>query len=202
MSNVSFEFSVGRWHKISERLAAKASELAEAAKKSLCSTYVDGYAGEEQVDRLRSSASDAVKALADQDVAARAVAAIRSAVGRANAQFGVSDALAEQERLNRRIKLLREILSAQRPEMVAVDALKDYRPFGETKTRMAYRHEEPQGAIQVRTLEASFENAMREEIERLQAELFSVSDKANDSNVRRISVEISAEAAAMIGLKA
>lgn len=196
--SITLELTLSRWHKVAERLASKANEAAAAATAAFCGQRVNGYAGEAQKSALSERAQEGVKALAEQEIALSALSAIRAALGRANAERGVSDLLARQESANRRLKLVREILAGQRPDMVFPDALETYKPFGETQQRYAYR-EEPQGAIAVRVLSRDLESKLRLEADALQASLHRLADEANDANAGKIRVSIPLEAARMAG---
>lgn len=194
------ELNLTRWHKVAERLTAKALEKAEQAKAAFTETRVDGYAGEAQLAQIRQRAAEAEAALAEHAQLAEAVARIRSALADANARVGVNALLSEQEALNRRSKLLREILAAQTTEMVPLDSLRHYKPFSEGKETRYFRGEGPKGAIAVQTLGAPLQASLRAEAERLQTALYATADKAADLNRETISVELSEFVAKAAGL--
>lgn len=196
----AFEFNASRWHKIAERLTEKASEAADEARAIFGATRVDGFAGDEQLASLRQREQEGERALETHEIASEAVAAIRSALGAANAASGVSALLAQTERAKRRAKLLKEIVSAQKPEMVSVDSLPSYKPFSEGSGRSMY-HREERGAILVRVLSRASEAKLKASIEALTAQGFALSDKANDLNRETVRVELDPRAAALAGLQ-
>lgn len=196
----SFALTASRWHKISERLSARASQASEEAKAAFTNTRVDGYAGEAQIEALSERSAEGLKALEAHRVAMNAVAAIRAAIGKANAANGVSEALAQRDVLNRRVKLLKELVGAQKPEMVAIEALRDYKPFSESAGRSMYRHEE-RGAISVRTLSRADEAALKKEIDTLEIQLYGLADSANDLNRGLITLQLDPQVAALAGLE-
>lgn len=197
-ASITLELTLSRWHKVAERLGSKAAESAAAASAAFCAQRVNGYAGAEQIQALREQADAGAKALSEHAIALSGQGAIRAALARANAEFGVSDLIARQEVANRRLKAIREILAGQKTDMVSPESLEAYKPFAEPQARYSYR-EEPQGAISVRVLPRELEAELRSEAEALQASLHKLADEANDSNARRLKLAIPLDAARIAG---
>lgn len=196
----AYAFNASRWHKIAERLSAKAAQAAEEARAAFANTRVDGFAGDEQTHALLARADEGALALKTHELASSAVSIIRAALGSANAANGVSALMAEAESVKRRVKLLKEIVAAQKPEMVSVEGLPSYKPFSEGAGRSMY-HREERGAILVRVLSRSKEAELKAEIEALEARGYALADSANDRNREPVSVELDERAAALAGLE-
>ncbi len=197
---MNYSFPVSRWHKVVERLTAKSNEFAKTAKTVFCNTSVDGYSGSEQLARIQGTVEEAQKALQEYSIASCGIASIRSAVAKANVALNVNALLAEQEALNRYIKLVKEILEGQKTEMVEINGLATYQAFGEpTKTRISYR-EEPKGAVAIKTLSFAQEAEMKERLKAAQAKIYAIADQINDLNRERVDIDLSDDIAEMAGL--
>lgn len=194
----TFELTASRWHKISQRLTVRATELADSVKATFAGTRVEGFSGTEQVNLLKERTQEGLKAIEDHQLVMEAIAKIRSALAEVNASAGIAALLAEQEVLNRRIKLLRDIVAAQRSDMVSVDALSEYKPFSEGAARSIYGRE---SGIQVRLLSREQETEFKAQIQTLQAKLYAVADEANDKNRDKISIELDEAIAVVAGLE-
>ena len=114
-------------------------------------------------------------------------------VGAANLESGVSHLLAEQEGLSRRIALMKSIL-AKPSNAISLDALPDYKPFGEQNSFARVT------GIQVSTLPTEISNDLAIELTKLQTQAFALSDKMADANASRISLELPDNIAEVLGL--
>lgn len=192
-----FVVSISRAHKVAERLSQLAQEAGETAKKAYLNTRVDGYAGDAQataLDLLATKADDALEAHAGYG---KALADVRTAIAVANAKQGINALLSELEAVNRRTKLLKDIVGGQRTEMVAPNALEGYKAGSEA---MRYRGEEAPGRIHVRLLDAEQLAEIQAQLDSLKVRAFALSDQIADANRATVEVVMGEALAKEVGL--
>jgi hypothetical protein len=107
--------------------------------------------------------------------------------------------LARQESLNRSSRLLRGIIAAQKPGMVPVDGLADYKPISHGDTRHFYRDKD-EGAIAVDLLSDEELSAFKHQLGEFQAQGYRLADDINDLNHEQITATLSHQAALLTGL--
>ena len=194
-----FVVSISRAHKVAERLSQLAQEAGETAKKAYLNTRVDGYAGDAQataLDLLATKADDALEAHAGYG---KALADVRTAIAVANAKQGINALLSELEAVNRRTKLLKDIVGGQRTEMVAPNALEGYKAVGGSEA-MRYRGEEAPGRIHVRLLDAEQLAEIQAQLDSLKVRAFALSDQIADANRATVEVVMGEALAKEVGL--
>jgi hypothetical protein len=197
---MTFELTLSRWHNVSKRLANLAKEAGDKALAGFGGARVDGYAGEAQTKALTARQKEASEGLALALALQEDIGSIREAIGQANARAGVAALLAKQESINRSSKLLREIVAAQKPEMVPLEGLADYKPLSTSEPRF-FRGSEG-GAVSVSLMPQEELDRVKAQLAALQAEAFAVADQINDLNREKISASVSAQAARLAGLAA
>jgi len=164
MTNRTYSCTLTRWHKVTERLTKEFSALTKAAKSGLAETTVTEYLGEAQETRLIDLRENCLKqidsALAVQD----AIVHIRQTLGAANESQGVSRALADYDKLVKRVNLFESLLSARSSEQVAIGELKavknpgrseKYLDRGQPKIAVAMLEGEPLEQLQAQFSEAT-----------------------------------------------
>jgi hypothetical protein len=164
MTNKTYSCTLTRWHKVTERLTKEFSALTKAAKSGLAETTVTEYLGEAQETRLIDLRDNCLKqidsALAVQD----AIVHIRQTLGAANESQGVSRALADYDKLVKRVNLFESLLSARSSEQVAIGELKavknpgrseKYLDRGQPKIAVAMLEGEPLEQLQAQFSEAT-----------------------------------------------
>jgi len=164
MTNRTYSCTLTRWHKVTERLTKEFSALTKAAKSGLAETTVTEYLGEAQETRLIDLRDNCLKqidsALAVQD----AIVHIRQTLGAANESQGVSRALADYDKLVKRVNLFESLLSARSSEQVAIGELKavknpgrseKYLDRGQPKIAVAMLEGEPLEQLQAQFSEAT-----------------------------------------------
>lgn len=187
--------TLSRAHKVAERLRIKVTEAAQTAVAGLGVIRVDGVGGDAQLASLAESRQKALEALGTHAQYNQALQDVRAAVGRANAVSGVSDLLAEQEAIARRIKLLRDILGASSAIAIQPEELAAYRPL--TQARDIYSRGET--GVPVTLLPAEVRAALESDLNALQKQQFAVSDKVADANATRIALDLPDDMAADLG---
>jgi hypothetical protein len=193
----AYTLSLSRWHKVSERLARAYGELTKSAHAALAETKVSGYLGETQVERLRAKAAEQLDALTLAFRLQDAQVSVRQAVGEANARLGINAELAEHDALTRRLRCLENLLGAQSAQMIALEEL-DKLPAPQLPQGRTWSGDDK--SLPVRTLEAAAEADLRQEAQALRARLFALADRINDRNRERLTLELSEEAAQVVGL--
>jgi len=164
MTNKTYSCTLTRWHKVTERLTKEFSALTKSAKSGLAETTVTEYLGEAQETRLIDLRDNCLKqidsALAVQD----AIVHIRQTLGAANESQGVSRALADYDKLVKRVNLFESLLSARSSEQVAIGELKavknpgrseKYLDRGQPKIAVAMLEGEPLEQLQAQFSEAT-----------------------------------------------
>jgi hypothetical protein len=196
MTNRTYSCTLTRWHKVTERLTKEFSALTKAAKSGLAETTVTEYLGEAQETRLIDLRENCLKqidsALAVQD----AIVHIRQTLGAANESQGVSRALADYDKLVKRVNLFESLLSARSSEQVAIGELKAVKNPGRSEKYL----DRGQPKIAVAMLEG-------ESLERLQAQfsetttaMYAQADRLADLNKWVLEIALEPEIAKLAGL--
>ena len=189
----NFNVTLTRAHKIVERIRSKLSELEKEIGFVLPTIQITGYAGEHQMAETKVLVNNALASQVKHKELLDIMTEIRTKVGAANVESGVSHLLAEQEGLSRRIALMKSIL-AKPSNAISLDALPDYKPFGEQNSFARVT------GIQVSTLPTEISNDLATELTKLQTQAFALSDKMADANASRISLELPDNIAEVLGL--
>ena len=125
------------------------------------------------------------------------IAEIRRALGDENVKTGVSGLLAEFDKLNRRQKVLTEIVEGQAADMIGIGELKkipqDYVADGE-------RYDSKRPQLRVRMLERAEVRKLQEELEAVRARAYALADEIAERNKATASLELTEEVALAAGL--
>ena len=195
--NKQFTLTLSRWHKVAERLSREYTETVYKAKQVLTQTRVSTYVGEGQEQALRDQTADWTQRLERAFRLQDAIALIRSVLGDRNVEAGVSGLLAEFDKLNRRQKVLTEIIEGQSADMIGVSELSklpaDYVADGDN-----YDRRRPQ--LRVRLLERAEVARLQKELDVVKARAYALADEIAERNKATASIEITEEVAAAAGL--
>lgn len=193
----TLSLSLSRWHKVAERLAREYTETVYGAKQALTQTRVSACLGESQEKALRSESEEWQKRLAWVFRVQDTLAEIRCALGNANSQNGVSAKLAEFDKLNRRQKVLTELIEGQGADMIAIDELKnipqDYVADGD-------RYDSKRPQLRVRMLDREAVAQLKQQLEGVRSRAYALSDEIADLNRATLSIAISEDVASLAGL--
>lgn len=189
--------SLSRWHKVAERLSRDYSETVAALRSTISSTHVSAYLGEDQEDFLREQSRSSLENLAYAFRIQDAVATIRQYVGDANVHANVSRKLAEFDKLNRRIKVLTDLLEAQSNEMVTPSQLRNL-PRDYVADGSNYDSRRPK--IRVRMLEVRDIEQLQDQLDAAKARSYALADEIADLNRAQVSIELESEVAIVAGL--
>ena len=193
----SHTLTLSRWHKIAERLSREYTETVYACRLTLNQTKVSAYLGSSQEKELRGQSTMSLERLNKAFFIQDCLAQIRQALGDAIVHHGISAKLAEFDKLNRRVKVLTEIIEGQKADMIGIDELHkipaDYLADGE-------RYDSKRPLLSVRMLDASALGALRTQFEQLRTQAYALADEIADLNRAKITLELPVEIAQMAGL--
>ena len=186
-----------RWHKVAERLSREYTESVYAAKQTLSNTRVSSYLGVEQQEALHLAAQDAKERLERAFRVQDAVTEVRQALGDANVKNGVSTKLAELDKLNRRLKVLTELIESQNPSMISIDQLQSI-PADYVADGNSYDSKRPQ--LHMRLLGKNDLMEIKRDFESIRARSYTLSDEIADLNRATLSLTVSDEVATLAGI--
>jgi hypothetical protein len=189
--------TLSRWHKVAERLSREYTETVYKAKQALTHTRVSAYVGESQEEALREQASDWSARLERAFRLQDGIGDIRRVLGDANAQHGITALLAELDKLNRRQKVLTELVEGQTPDMIAIGELKHI-PADCVAEGDNYDRRRPQ--LRVRMLERGEVIRLREELDAVRARAYALADEIAERNKATLALELTGEVAGAAGL--
>lgn len=194
---ITHTLTLSRWHKVAERLSRDYTETVFKAKQALTQTRVSAYVGESQEQALREQSSDWSARLERAFRLQDGIGDIRCVLGDANAQHGVTALLAEFDKLNRRQKVLTELVEGQTADMIAISELKhipaDYVAEGDNYDRR-------RAQLRVRMLERPDVTRLREELDAVRARAYALADEIAERNKATLSLELTREVAGAAGL--
>lgn len=193
----SCTLTLTRWHKVAERLSREYTESVYAAKQTLCNTKVSSYLGSEQQDALHSAAQDATERLARAFRVQDAVSDVRRALGDANVKNGVSPKLAELDKLNRRLKVVTELIEAQSPSMISIAQLASI-PADYVADGNSYESKRP--LLHVRMLNKDEVTKLKGDFEAIRTKSYALSDEVADLNKATLTLSVSLEVATLAGI--
>lgn len=193
----SYTLSLSRWHKIAERLSREYTETVNAAKEAFNTTTVPAYLGESQAMQLRERGRVMETRLEWAFQIQDAIAAIRKALGDANAQAGVTRELADHDRLSRRHRLLSTILEGQTADLVDIDQLEHVpENFGMETDRYDRR---PSG-IRVRIMSQEWHARLLREADEVRTGVYALADRISEMNRASLSLSLPADVARAAGI--
>lgn len=192
-----YQVTLSRAHKIAERLASRLGELRAEAEKLAESSTLTGYS-DAQIKRLGENGKRAVALINEQEAAVAALVAVRSAVGKANAAHGITDALAQIEGNKKLLAGVEAILKSQdettRGGLVRIEELSDYKTVGNTEGALRSSY------INVSVLTDAQVADLAERKKKLERANFTLNDKLADLNGKLVELTIEAPIAEFLGL--
>jgi len=186
-----------RWHKVAERLSREYTESVYATKQTLNNTKVSSYLGTEQQVALRSATQDATERLARAFRVQDAVSEVRQALGDANVKNGVSPKLAELDKLNRRLKVVTDLVEGQGPSMISIEQLENI-PADYVADGNSYDSKRP--LLHVRMLSKDDLTRLKADFESIRSQAYALSDEVADLNKATLTLTVSLEVAALAGI--
>lgn len=193
-SVLTFSCTLNRAHKLADRVRQMLNEEGEKARSMFSAVSLQGYAGDAQVRSLSRQSASGCEALARHRVLNEALRTIREAVGRANVTSGVHERLAEQDALNRRLQLLRQLVNARPATAIEPSALEHYQPYSKNDSVLR------SPMVVVATMDAPTLFDIQAEISATEKALYALSDAIAECNLSKVTISIDAQLAGEIGI--
>jgi hypothetical protein len=189
--------TLARWHKVAERLSREFTDSVGSSRTCLSQTVVSAYLGDEQEQFLQQQTLNALENLQRAFRIQDTLAKIRQTVGDANVHEGISLKLAEFDKLNRRIKVLSELIESQSAEMVTPAQLRNL-PRDYVADGASYDSRRPK--IRVRMLDLPALDSLQAQLDASRVRAYALADEIADLNRAKVSVALEAEMASIAGL--
>lgn len=191
---LTFSCTLNRAHKLADRVRQMLNEESEKARAMFAVVSLQGYGGEAQVRSLREHAGKGSAALERHRALNEALRLIRDAIGRANVSAGVHERLVEQDALNRRLQLLRQLVNARPATAIEVFSLENYQPYSKNESMLR------SPTVTVATMDAPTLFSIQAEIAATEKALYALSDAIAECNLRKVTISIDAQLASEIGV--
>ena len=192
-----FTLSLTRWHKVAERLAAFYRETMQDVLRTIGQTTASKYYGDEQALRLTDEADRAWQGMHRAFAAQDMVATIRQALGSANENHSITTELAQVAKLSQRLKSVEELVESQQGhEMLSIEELQDSART-EAAVQVSYGSRE---YYRVRLMSRERQQALRDQAEEVRGQIFALTDRVNDLNRARITLDVPEELRVLAGL--
>jgi hypothetical protein len=189
--------TLSRWHKVAERLSRDYTETVFKAKQALTQTRVSAYVGEDQEQALHHEAADWTARLERAFRLQDSIAEIRRVLGEANSCAGVTGLLAEFDKLNRRQKVLTDIVEGQGADMIGIGELKNI-PQDYVSDGDGYDARRPR--LRVRLLDRTGVQALQRDLEAVRARAYALADEIAERNKATVTLALTEEVAVAAGL--
>jgi len=188
--------TLSRAHKLVERIGAAIAQARDLITKAQGTVKLQCAPTTGQRAALRSEAQKAMQAHARIELLVQAAGVIRGAVGEVNASAGINARLTRIETLKRMLGQIRSTLEAfvLDSSWVQLDAV-DQITWPEANTPLPFA-----GGVRVTAYGADDLEPLRQRQIELERELYQEQDRLAELNVRKVSFELPAEAAKLIGL--
>jgi hypothetical protein len=189
----TFKVTLNRAHKIAERLGQRASEVKDEATKLAGQVLLQGYTPG-QIERLTNNGTNTLVLLKEHASLAQAQGSIRAAIGRANANVGVSDTLNKIEVNKKVLAALNAVIGEQRADQaVQAREVADYKTMTEGST-MRGNH------INVAVLSPEQNAELKAEVTRIERLNFGLADELASLNATTMEIELDDKLADLVGL--
>lgn len=197
---MKYALTLTRWHKVVERINAALKEREARLLAALTATAVSPWNKEGIEAKAADIAERATTDLALIEAGAAAVAAIRAALALRNAALGIAERLAQAEAANRRVKLYRELLDKQLPDMVRPCDLRHVpASIGGDDSSWIRRGA---GTITLAIADKEVLEELRTKLAREQARAHALLDAVADANREKLELELADGLVELAGLAA
>lgn len=189
-----YTITLNRAHKIAERLGTKQGELRSLIIESSALVSMSGYS-DQQIDRLTLISAQVIEKIAEQAKIANAQAVIRGAIGRANADHGVNEILAQIDANKKIIQTLSGFCSIQGESgnAVKLSEVKDYKQLTQSESLLRG------SSLTISIFDDVEIQSIRMQKESLEKTNFSLNDKLADLNGKLVSFEMDEAIAELMG---
>ena len=190
-----------RWHKVAERVNAALKERDARAVAAFTAATISPW-NKEGVEQKAAAIGARAKAdLAIVEAGTAAVAAIRAALARKNAELGIAARLAEVEAANRRIALYRTVLDKQSVDMVEPEHVRHVPALAVPEGESSWARRDPP-RITLQVADAALLAEIASKLAREQARAHMLLDEIADLNREKLELELALELEEIAGLAA
>jgi len=187
-----------RWHKIAERVLEQERRVMQDINTALTATHrLDVDAFEVRRPVFESAARDAATGKLDLLVALQAARfQIKTALGRANVEFGVSALLTDMKRVSEE----RDVIQSVYDTSIHSISASDFEKLIERKKADDAAQRTALAAQRVSFVPADIQKALKERVDASVRQLNALADKLADSNASKITIDIDETVATAVGL--
>jgi hypothetical protein len=191
-----------RWHKVAERINVALKEREANVKAAFTETTLSPWNKAGAEEKAAEIGRRAIADLALIEIGMQAIAAIRGALARRNAELGIAGKLGEAEAAKRRAALYQAVIDGQEPDMVRPQDVRTLPAelIGETESWGLRRPAARTVTLQI--ADPSLVERLREKLEREQARATRLLDEVADLNRAQLELELPDEVAGIAGLAA
>ena len=190
-----------RWHKVAERINSVLKDAEARAVAALTAATISPCNKEGIEQKAAGMAARGKADLALMEQGSAAVAAVRSALARRNAELGIADRLAEVEASNRRISLYRAVLDKQSVDMVQPEHVRHVPAAVVPESEPSWGRREP-ARITLQIADAALLAELASKLARDQARSHALLDEIADLNREKLELEVAPELQEIAGLAA
>jgi hypothetical protein len=190
-----------RWHKVAERINVALKERDARAIAAFTAATISPWNKEGVEQKAAAIAARAKADLAIVEAGTAAVAAVRAALARKNAELGIAARLAEVEAANRRIALYRTVLDKQSVDMVEAGHVRHVPAHAVPEGESSWvRRDPPRITLQV--ADAALLAEIASKLAREQARAHVLLDEIADLNREKLELDLASELEEIAGLAA
>lgn len=194
------ELTLNRWHKVVERLTLQLSHVDSQLRDAGAPVRVNLIPGSD----LRSFDADIQKfdsLLAEYQLLGSTIYTIKSAVGVANAQLGISDKIAMQAALRKQANAFRRAMASMKGTGVTQDEAKNLLKVLTKKAIAEEGTNSLQTAVMVKLFTDEQVAMIDTNIVAIERNINRIADEVSDLNKEKIKLNIAAYAVAVAGLE-
>lgn len=170
--------SISRLHKLAERLKQRVSELNDEATNNFSAEQIRGEVYANLTERVAARVQAGLEAVRQAEMLGREAAKIRAVIAHHNERLGISRKLAQQDILSRQLAQLKTLSSVTNLRKVdEIGVGQKVSEYGES--------------FDVLTSDVRAE--LKKQTDRLQREVYGLSDEVAEANATRVEIELPAE---------
>ena len=190
-SMATFQVTLSRTHKISERLKARATEFFKEAVSLGQIAREMGNSGDGQVQRLTEQGQTALVLSGKAERYSRVTAEVRAVIGRENETRGINALLARLDAVNRILAHKKEMLEHSKAVGLSLAELLAFKPLVSMDSRFS-------SGVQVKVLDADARVELEQSVTALQREAFQLADHIAEANAARLTLTLDDDIAAEV----
>lgn len=198
---MNYALTLTRWHKVAERINAALKERDARVVAAFTAATISPWNKEGVEHKAAGIAARGKADLVLVEQGSAAVAAIRSALARRNAELGIAARLAEVEAANRRIALYRAVLDKQSVDMVEPGHVRHVPANAAPEGEPSWGRREA-ARITLQVADGGLLAELEVKLAREQARSHALLDEIADLNREKLELDIASELHEIAGLAA